>query len=292
MVKDAEHRAKKYEKSIHPERIGRTLEAVKPIMVDQEKPYLANITMLERKIKALCERQGIPTIQIAQYINYGRQLYSKSKRFSQATLAAEAQYLTDLWTSRGLLGSKLVEIAALFGVTPSAAPTPSTITGWKLIRHGIFTDSVSIDGLNGDEEQPYLLIINAYHATDQLSVALGFNNQTFQYAHLVHYVSFNMGVPEHSFWTGGMNTANYIYFGAETQHGHQLCEALIAGISTAYRMVKTSSAGYSEVSTFETCEGMGTWGDNANNLTSIQIIVASSTKPITRGEYWLYKTEL
>jgi len=147
MVRDAEKRTKKYERGIHPERLGRTLEAVKPIMVDQEKVYLPQITLVEQKVKALCEAQGISTIQIAQYINFGRQLYSKAKRFSQATLSAEAQYLTDFWTSRGLRGSKLVEIAKLFGVTPTAPALPTAyypLGYWLPLNEWIIPPSTSL----------------------------------------------------------------------------------------------------------------------------------------------------
>ena len=124
MVRPADRRKRKYEKNVDAEQVKRAVEALKPIMVDQEKTYFPQITLIEMKTKALCEAQGIATYLIPQYINFARELYSKAKRFTQATLAAETQYLLNKWTSRGLLGSKLVEIAKLFGVTPTAPPPP------------------------------------------------------------------------------------------------------------------------------------------------------------------------
>ena len=120
MVRPADRRKRKYEKNVDGDQVGRAIKAQKDIMVDQEKTYFPQITLIETKIKKICEAQGIATIQIAQYINFGREMYSKAKRFSQATLTAEAQYLLNKWQSRGLIGSKLVEIAQLFGVTPTA----------------------------------------------------------------------------------------------------------------------------------------------------------------------------
>lgn len=122
MVRDAHRRIKKYEKNIDPDQTKRKLERLRGVMIDLETPYLAQIAEIERKVKRICERQGVATHLIAQYINFARQVYSKSKRFSSVTLNAEIQNLVNLWTSRGLLGAKLIEIAGLFGVTPTAPP--------------------------------------------------------------------------------------------------------------------------------------------------------------------------
>ena len=120
MVREAERRKRKYEKNIDGDQVGRAFKAQKDIMVDQEKTYFPQIAQVERKVKKLCEAQGIATYLIAQYINYARECYSKAERFTQDTLTNELQYLANKWTSRGLLGAKLQEIAKFFGVDITA----------------------------------------------------------------------------------------------------------------------------------------------------------------------------
>lgn len=124
MVRPAHRRKEKYAKGIDPEQTKRKLEALKKIMIDQASPYYGEVVEVERKTKRICERQGISTFLIGQYLIYARQLHSLSKRFESASLNAEAQWLTDLWVSRGLIGTLLIRIAALFGIVPTAPAAP------------------------------------------------------------------------------------------------------------------------------------------------------------------------
>ena len=120
MVKDAAVRKKKYESGIDPELTRRKIEGVKPVMVALESDYFAHIAEYERKIKRLCEKQGVTTIAVGQYLNYGRQLYSLTRKFTSVTLVNETTYLAALWASRGYIGSLLQKIAKLFGVDIAA----------------------------------------------------------------------------------------------------------------------------------------------------------------------------
>lgn len=124
MVKPAVDRTRKYAIGVNPEKVAADLAAQKPAMVEQESRYLAAIAEVERKVKVICEAQGVATVQVAQYLNFARKMWSLADRFSGATLAAEAQLLCNLWAARQLDPALLVVIAKLFGVTP-AAPTPS-----------------------------------------------------------------------------------------------------------------------------------------------------------------------
>ncbi|MBA7595156.1 hypothetical protein ES703_02115 [subsurface metagenome] len=125
MVREAHRRIRKYEKNIDPEQTKRKLQRVRGVMIDLETPYLAQIAEIERKVKRICEALGVQTFEIAQYINYARQLYSKCKKFEGATLTNEAQYLTTHWISRGLLCSILILIAKLFGITVTCVVAPT-----------------------------------------------------------------------------------------------------------------------------------------------------------------------
>lgn len=108
---------------MHPERIGAKFRAQKEIMTELEGAYFGQIADVERKVKDACEAAGIPSYQVAQYINVGRQCYSLAKRFTQATRDAEAQAVVNHWAARGLDGP-LLAAACLAGgcnVTEPAA---------------------------------------------------------------------------------------------------------------------------------------------------------------------------
>jgi len=127
MVREATVRRRKYEASIEGEQIGRKFDALKPLMVEQEGTYLPRIGEVETKVKQICERDGVPTYLVGQYVNFGREIYSLATRFTSLSLAAEAQWTVNKWGSRGLEGNLLLEIARLFGVTPTDPPTPQRI---------------------------------------------------------------------------------------------------------------------------------------------------------------------
>lgn len=125
LVRKAETRKRRYEASLHAERIGAKFGAQKPIMTELEGEYLGQIALVESKVKSIVEAAGVPSYLVAQYINVGRQCYSIARRFSQATRDAEAQHVVDHWASRGLNGTLLAQVC-LAGGCEVAAPTE----GW------------------------------------------------------------------------------------------------------------------------------------------------------------------
>ena len=120
MVKQSKYRKEKYEKGVDPEVIRAKFAAQKDSMVEQETKYLGTIEGVEKMVKELVEAEGVPTIQVAQYINFGREMWSLSNKFGGATAQRKAQSLVDKWVGRGLVGSLLITIAQLFGITPEA----------------------------------------------------------------------------------------------------------------------------------------------------------------------------
>ena len=124
MVREATVRKRKYEAGIDAEALRRRIQRVKPIMVELESVYLAEIAEIERKIKRMCEAAGVSVVVLSQYINYGRQLYSICKKFSSVTLENEALNIADHWLNRGLNNTLLIQIATLFGITITALTLP------------------------------------------------------------------------------------------------------------------------------------------------------------------------
>jgi len=122
MVREASRREKKYEAKVDAEVLSRQTTALKPLMVKGQRDYFPQITSLEQRIKRLVEAKGVTTLQVRDYLNFGREMLDLSKRFSGTTLNAEAQLKVNKWSERGLDGSTLVEVAQLVGITPIGFP--------------------------------------------------------------------------------------------------------------------------------------------------------------------------
>jgi len=125
MVRPSERRKEKYDAKVDGDITAKHTKALKPSMVREEAKYFSEISELEKKVKALVEAEGVSTIQVRDYLNFGRELYTISKRFSDVTMNAEAQLRVNKWKDRGLNSTLLVKIAFLLGLDPSPAPTPT-----------------------------------------------------------------------------------------------------------------------------------------------------------------------
>lgn len=123
MVREPTLRKKKYESNVDPETLSRQITAVKPLMVQGQSVYFPQIAEVERKVKQICEESGVSTIQVAQYINFGRQLYSLSNKFRGNTLQNEACAFANMWVARGLDNILITNILNLFGINCPALPT-------------------------------------------------------------------------------------------------------------------------------------------------------------------------
>jgi len=131
MVRPSDRRQKKFEAKVDAEVLARQTRALKPLMVMGQSVYFPDIAAVESKVKTLVEAQAVTSLQVRDYLNFGREMYRLSKRFSSTTLNAEAQVRVDKWVSRGLDGSLLVKTAQLFGVTPTALPTPPALPSMR-----------------------------------------------------------------------------------------------------------------------------------------------------------------
>jgi hypothetical protein len=117
MVRSQTYRQKKYEVKIDADVIRSRFAGLKPIMVEQTAAKFTDLAANETNVKAVIEPLGIPTIQVPFYLNYARELYSLTQRFSGKTLENEAKLLGAKWKARGLTEDTLIKIAAQFGIT-------------------------------------------------------------------------------------------------------------------------------------------------------------------------------
>jgi hypothetical protein len=120
MVRPQAYRQKKYEVKIDADVIRSRFAGLKPMMVEQTAAKFTDLAANETNVKAVIEPLGIPTIQIPFYLNYARELYSLTQRFSGKTLENEARILASKWKARGLTEDILIKIAAQFGITLTA----------------------------------------------------------------------------------------------------------------------------------------------------------------------------
>jgi len=150
MVKDPAYRSKKYDHSLDPDSVRDRFASQKGAMSEQQKAYFGEIALIEEKAKKIVEEAGVPTIEVAQYINVARKCYSIAKKFSGQTRTDEAQNVLNHWASRGLNGLLLARVCNLSGCgctagvpagTPSACAIGSVLIcgpdGWEALAPGV-----------------------------------------------------------------------------------------------------------------------------------------------------------
>lgn len=119
MVRPQTYRIKKYQGKVVGDVIKARFDALKDAMVEQQQVRFSDLENLEMTIKSIVEPQGVATILIPHYLNFGRELYSLVQRFSGATLNSEATLVFQKWKARGLTVALLKAIGSAFGIDTS-----------------------------------------------------------------------------------------------------------------------------------------------------------------------------
>ena len=112
MVKSATGRINKFRKKIDGTIRGLRYDAQKPFMVKQEAEATRDLVRIEKEIKHMV--QGQPITLIPYYIIFGKEIYSKQKKFKYQTLINEVQILENKWIMRGLDGLLLDTIKEFY----------------------------------------------------------------------------------------------------------------------------------------------------------------------------------
>jgi hypothetical protein len=119
LVRPQVYRIKKYQGKVVGDVVKARFDALKDTMAEQQEVRFSDLVNLENTVKGIVEPQGEPTILIPHYLNFGRELYSLTSRFSGASLANEAQLVYIKWKTRGLKPEILKTIAQAFGIDTS-----------------------------------------------------------------------------------------------------------------------------------------------------------------------------
>ena len=132
MVRDKRYRILKWDKKIDPSIVLDRFSKLKDTMREQIDPYFSEVQAKEILVKDLLEKRGIPTIQIAYYLAYTRELIGKTfGSITSETLRNEELALRSKWVNRGLEDSILQEIAKIFGIDPKPLPTGIFVPEYK-----------------------------------------------------------------------------------------------------------------------------------------------------------------
>jgi len=117
MVRHPAYRQRKYEAKIDADVVRSRFASLKDLMVEQTSVKFSDLADMEDGVKRnILEPAGVPTIQIPFYLNYARQLYRLTTKFSGQALINEAKLKIETWVARGLNRDLLVKIAEYFGI--------------------------------------------------------------------------------------------------------------------------------------------------------------------------------
>jgi len=116
MVKETELRIRKFKGKVVHTAVRARIEALKPMMVEQETAIFTSLVNLEETIKPILHDAGIETFLFPFYLSYGRALWGKAQNFTGGTLNIEVQIIYEKWKARGLNATVLQSIASALGL--------------------------------------------------------------------------------------------------------------------------------------------------------------------------------
>jgi hypothetical protein len=122
MVRNALRRIQKWDKKLAGDVLSKRVEELKPMMFSQIEAEFPTIVQMETKVKTVLGETGIPTWQNPPYLNYSREIYKLTKRFSGNQLRKMADAAMVKWVFLDLEQPILEEIRnTIFTLT---APAP------------------------------------------------------------------------------------------------------------------------------------------------------------------------
>ena len=122
MVRNALRRIQKWDKKLAGDVLSKRVGEMKPMMFSQIEAEFPTIVQMETKVKTVLGEFGIPTWQNPPYLNFSREVYKLTKRFSSNQLRKMANASMVKWLALDLEQNILEEIRnTIFTLT---APAP------------------------------------------------------------------------------------------------------------------------------------------------------------------------
>ncbi len=100
---DPKKRADRWKAKYNIKRVGETLGDLREDMAARYEAAIAQVYVMEAKVREVINAAGVSTSQYVPYLNFGRQLYklSRQQNISGESFAMAAQVLLDKWAARG-----------------------------------------------------------------------------------------------------------------------------------------------------------------------------------------------
>ena len=112
-------RTAKWNLKYDPDRIQAITTAGKPTYLEHASSVFNDIYAMEIAVKQVLNSVGVSVSDVADYLCFGREMWSKCKTHAGETMKIEAQVLIDKWVARGLTQSVLESIRTdVFNVGP------------------------------------------------------------------------------------------------------------------------------------------------------------------------------
>lgn len=111
-MKSAKKRADKWKAKLSGDNRKRLYDVQKERMVRLETEATNDLVQIELQIKQMA--QGQPILHLPYYIIFGKEIYSKRKKFKAQTLINELGILDDKWEARGLDATLLNQIKRFY----------------------------------------------------------------------------------------------------------------------------------------------------------------------------------
>ena len=95
-------RTAKWNLKYDPERIKAITEAGKPTYLEHATAANNSLAEMEVSVKQVLNGEGVSVSDVPDYLNYGREMWSKTQKYAGETMAIESATLVAKWVARGL----------------------------------------------------------------------------------------------------------------------------------------------------------------------------------------------
>jgi len=102
-MSDPVKRAERWKAKYKTQRVKETLDDIREDMAKRYEAAIADVCVMEGKVKEVINAAGVSTSLYVPYLNFGRQLYklTHQQHVTGESFAMVAQVLLDKWAARG-----------------------------------------------------------------------------------------------------------------------------------------------------------------------------------------------
>lgn len=123
-IRTLDDRIAKYAYAVNPVRVGEDFAAKKTQMVNNMTMALAELSVLEERVKGILSGEAVLTVDYTKYHSFAREVWKKQKRFGGGSgLVDETAVLLAKWKARGCTEAVLDKLRnEIFAIPAPAGP--------------------------------------------------------------------------------------------------------------------------------------------------------------------------